>query len=160
MKEIREEKSFVAENASNAGTVLEVTGMGEVKIHESVISALVRKAVMSVDGVARLSGSQLVDIIAETVGSRRMQDRAISVAVDDEGRTSIDIKLNLKFGYKIPEVSTSVQKAVISEVENITGMTVAKVNVIVQELESQEDLDAADTTASASAADILLPPQH
>ena len=61
---------------------------------------------------------------------------------------------------KIPVVSTSVQKAVIAEVENITGMTVAKVNVIVQELESQEDLDAADATATASAADILLPPQH
>ena len=159
MKEINEEKKVAAE--ANAGTVLEVTGMGEVKIHESVISALVRKAVMSVDGVARLSGSQLVDIIAETVGSRRMQDRAITVSVDEEGRTSIDIKLNLKFGYKIPEVSTSVQKAVISEVENTTGMVVAKVNVIVQELETQEELDAAaDAAATASAADIILPPQH
>jgi uncharacterized alkaline shock family protein YloU len=160
MKEIKEAKSVVSEKADGAGTVLEVTGMGEVKIHENVISALVRKAVMSVDGVARLSGSQLVDIIAETVGSRRMQDRAITITVDDEGRSSIDIKLNLKFGYKIPEVSTAVQKTVISEVENITGMTVAKVNVIVQELETQEELDAADAAASASAADILLPPQH
>ena len=160
MKEIKEAKSVVSEKADGAGRVLEVTGMGEVKIHENVISALVRKAVMSVDGVARLSGSQLVDIIAETVGSRRMQDRAITITVDDEGRSSSDIKLNLKFGYKIPEVSTAVQKTVISEVENITGMTVAKVNVIVQELETHEELDAADAAASASAADILLPPQH
>lgn len=157
MKEIKEEKKPVVENIANAGTVLEDTGMGEVKIHENVISALVRKAVMSVDGVARLSGSQLVDIIAETVGSRRMQDRAIAVLVDEGGRTSIDIKLNLKFGFKIPEVSTAVQKAVISEVENTTGMIVAKVNVIVQELETEEDLDNA---ADMPAADVILPPQH
>ncbi len=157
MKEIKEEKKPVADNTASAGTVLEVTGMGEVKIHENVISALVRKAVLSVDGVARLSGSQLVDIIAETVGSRRMQDRAIAVLVDDEGRTSIDIKLNLKFGFKIPVVSTAVQKAVIAEVENTTGMTVSRVNVIVQELETQEDLEKA---ADVPAAEMILPPQH
>lgn len=157
MKEIKEEKKSAVETPASAGTVLEVTGMGEVKIHENVISSLVRKAVLSVDGVSRLSGSQLVDIIAETVGSRRMQDRAIAVIVDEAGRTSIDIKLNLKFGFKIPEVSTAVQKAVISEVENTTGMTVAKVNVIVQELETEEELEAA---ADTSVADMVLPPQH
>ena len=157
MKEIKEEKKSAVETTASAGTVLEVTGMGEVKIHENVISSLVRKAVLSVDGVSRLSGSQLVDIIAETVGSRRMQDRAIAVIVDEAGRTSIDIKLNLKFGFKIPEVSTAVQKAVISEVENTTGMTVAKVNVIVQELETEEELEAAVDT---SVADMVLPPQH
>ncbi len=157
MKEIKDEKKIAAEGSANAGTVLEDTGMGEVKIHENVISSLVRKAVMGVPGVARLSGSQLVDIIAETVGSRRMQDRAIAVIVDEAGRTGIDIKVNLKFGYKIPEVSTAIQKAVISEVENITGMTVTKVNVIVQELETEEEVDAAVDTP---AAEMVLPPQH
>ena len=157
MKEIKEEKKSAVETTASAGTVLEVTGMGEVKIHENVISSLVRKAVLSVDGVSRLSGSQLVDIIAETVGSRRMQDRAIAVIVDEAGRTSIDIKLNLKFGFKIPEVSIAVQKAVISEVENTTGMTVAKVNVIVQELETEEELESA---VDSTMADTVLPLQH
>ena len=45
----------------------------------------------------------------------------------------------------------------ISEVENTTGMTVAKVNVIVQELETEEELEAA---ADTSVADMVLPPQH
>ena len=131
--------------------------LGLIKIHDNVLASLVSRAVLGVEGVSRLSGSQLVDIIAETVGSRRMQDRAIAVLVDEDGRTSIEIKLNLKFGYKIPEVSTSVQKAVISEVENTTGMTVTKVNVIVQELETQEEAEAA---ADIPAAEVILPPQH
>ena len=154
MKEVKtEEKAAVA---VAAGTVLEDTGMGEVKIHENVISSLVRKAVMGVEGVSRLSGSQLVDIIAETVGSRRMQDRAITVQIDDNGRAAIDIKINLKFGFKIPEVSTAVQKAVISEVENTTGMTVTKVNVIVQELETAEEAAEAENTDQVP----MMPLQH
>ena len=155
MKEVKTEEKTAAAAAA-AGTVLEDTGMGEVKIHENVISSLVRKAVMGVEGVSRLSGSQLVDIIAETVGSRRMQDRAITVLVDEDGRTSIDVKVNLKFGYKIPEVSTAMQKAIISEVENTTGMTVTKVNVIVQELETEEE-SAAEGDSEPIA---MMPPQH
>ena len=155
MKEVKTEEKAAA--AAAAGTVLEDTGMGEVKIHENVISSLVRKAVMSVEGVSRLSGSQLVDIIAETVGSRRMQDRAIAVQIDDDGRAAIDIKINLKFGFKIPEVSTAVQKAVISEVENTTGMTVTKVNVIVQELETAEEAAEAEDGEQPAA---MIPPQH
>jgi len=152
MKEIKTEEKAAA---ASADAVLEDTGMGEVKIHENVISALVRKAVMSVEGVSRLSGSQLVDIIAETVGSRRMQDRAIAIQIDDTNRTAIDVKINLKFGYKIPEVSTAVQKAVIAEIENTTGMTVTKVNVIVQELETQEENADADEAEA-----IVVPPQQ
>ena len=142
------------ENAA-VTTALECSDAGEIKIHENVISALVRKAVMSVEGVSRLSGSQLVDIIAETVGSRRMQDRAIAIQIDDDNRAAIDVKINLKFGFKIPEVSTAVQKAVIAEVENTTGMTVTKVNVIVQELETQEEA-ADDDEAEA----VVVPQQQ
>ena len=131
--ESRDLKSL--QNITNEGASLEVNEMGEVKIHENVISALVRQAVSAVDGVMRLAGSTLMDNIAEIVGSRRMQDRAISVNIEDGGRVSLDIKVNLKFGYKIPVVTTAIQKAVIENVEQVTGMVVTRVNVIVQELE-------------------------
>ena len=122
-------------NIPPEGASLEVNEMGEVKIHENVISALVRQAVSGVDGVMRLAGSTLMDNIAEIVGSRKMQDRSISVNIEDGGRVSLDVKVNLKFGYKIPVVTTAIQKAVIENVEQITGMVVTRVNVIVQELE-------------------------
>lgn len=142
MKEIKEEKKPVVENIANAGTVLEDTGMGEVKIHENVISALVRKAVMSVDGVARLSGSQLVDIIAETVGSRRMQDRAIAVTLEENNRVAIEIKVNILVGFRLPEVAENIQRAIIDDIEAVTGMTVTRVNVLIQQVEEEIDDDA------------------
>lgn len=123
-----------------ANTSVEANPMGEVKIHENVISALVRKATLSIPGVARLAGSALVDNIAEIVGYRRMQDRAISVTLEeDSNRVTIDVKVNLLFDTKVPVVATAIQKAVIEAVESATGMTVLKVNVIVQELESEAE---------------------
>ena len=95
-------------NIPPEGASLEVNEMGEVKIHENVISALVRQAVSGVDGVMRLAGSTLMDNIAEIVGSRKMQDRSISVNIEDGGRVSLDVKVNLKFGYKIPVVTTAI----------------------------------------------------
>ncbi len=139
------EKPAAGQSAEAASsTAVEVNGMGEVKIHENVISALVRKAIMNIDGVSRLAGSALMDNIAEIVGNRRLQDRAITVNLGTENRVAIDLKVNLKFGYKVPVVATAIQKAVIEEVEQTTGMTVTGVNVIVQELEAEPEPEPGD----------------
>ncbi len=134
--------------AANTTTVLEGSEMGEVKIHENVIASLVRRAALSIEGVSRLAGSTLVDNIAEIVGSRRMQARAIAVDMGEDNRVAVEIKLNLKFGFKVPQVAEQVQKAVIEEIEATTGMTVTKVNVVVQEIEDpvqEEPEDGIDT---------------
>jgi len=108
--------------------------LGVVKIHENVISSLVRKAALSVDGVSRLSGSSFVDNIAEIVGSRKIHDRSISISIDGD-KVGVEIKINIKFGFKVPDLAAAVQSAVIRQVEDVTGMTVVSVNVIIQEIE-------------------------
>ena len=134
------ENAVPAAGADKAGAMArEVTDMGEVRIHENVISTLVREAALSVEGVIRLAGSSLVNNIAEIVGSRRMQDRAIAVIFEEDNRVSLEIKLILEFGVRIPDVSGAVQRAVIEAVERHTGMTVKRVDVIVQALESPEE---------------------
>lgn len=110
------------------------TELGVIRIHENVISSLVRKVVCSIDGVSRLAGSSIVDNIAELVGSRRIHDRAIAIALEED-KVSVDIKVNIAFGYKVPEVAAAIQSAIIEEVENVTGMSVTAVNVIIQEIE-------------------------
>ncbi len=117
----------------------EVTDMGEVRIHENVISALVREAALKVDGVTKLAGSTLVNNIAEIVGSRRMQDRAITVLFEEDNRVALEIRLNLLFGVRIPDVTGEVQRRVIEAVERSTGMTVKRVDVVVQALETEEE---------------------
>ena len=126
------------ENAA-VTTALECSDAGEIKIHENVISSLARRATLGVEGVSRLAGSVLVDNIAEIVGSRRMQDRSVAIEILEDNRVAIEIKVNILIGYRLPDVAEKVQKAVIDSVEAATGMTVTRVNVLIQELEEPRE---------------------
>ena len=151
MKAAANSKKAEAPQVENTTAALEGSELGEVKVHENVIASLVRRAALSVEGVSRLAGSTLVDNIAEIVGSRRMQARAITVDMAENNRVSVEIKLNIKTGYNVPQVATAVQKAVIEEIEKTTGMTVLKVNVVVQEIDDPvpDDSDEEETEGGA-----------
>jgi len=144
-----ETKAAGQQEAVQNTALIEGSEMGDVKIHENVISALVRQATLEQEGVSRLAGSALVDDIANLVGSRRMQARAITVELAEDNRVNIEIKINLLFGYRIPEVAERVQKAVIKTVEDVTGMVVPKVNVLVQEIEDPAEKEDDDAAADA-----------
>ena len=152
MKTANESRKPDADVPQNTA-LLEGSEMGDIKIHENVVASLVRQAALEQEGVSRLAGSALVDDIANLVGSRRMQARAITVELGEDGRVGIEIKLNLIFGYRIPEVAERVQKAVIGTVEETTGMTVTRVNVVIQEIEDpvvEADEDEAESAASSA----------
>ena len=127
--------------------VLNDNELGDIRIHECVIASLARRATLSVDGVSRLAGSSLVDNIAEIVGSRRMQSRNINIVLGEQSNVAIEIKVVMKFGFRIPEVALNIQKAVISEVESTTDMNVTDVHVIVQDIE--EENAAQDNSADS-----------
>ena len=117
--------------------VLDDTELGDIKIHESVIASLARRAALSVEGVSRLAGSSLVDNIAEMVGSRRIQSRNINIMLGENSDVAVELKVVLKFGCCIPQVALGIQKAVISEIEATTGMNVTNVHVLIQEIEEE-----------------------
>ncbi|MBR1953387.1 MAG: Asp23/Gls24 family envelope stress response protein [Lentisphaeria bacterium] len=150
MKTANESKKTDQDVPQNTA-LLEGSEMGDVKIHENVVASLVRQAALEQEGVSRLAGSALVDDIANLVGSRRMQSRAITVELGEDGRVGIEIKLNLIFGFRIPDVAERVQKAVIGMVEETTGMTVTRVNVVIQEIEDPVvDADEDEVEAASS----------
>ena len=136
--------------------------LGEIKIHEDVIANLVAMATLKVPGVSRLAGSTVVDAIASIVGSRRMQARAITIGIAGDNRVTIDLKLNILVGYRLPDVVQQVQRAVIDNIEEVTGMTVTRVNVAVQDIDEQpveedeEDEDKDDSDGSVPPA--AIPP--
>ena len=138
-------------------TILEKAELGEVKIHENVVAQLVRRAVLEIEGVSRLAGSTLVDDIATLVGSRRMQSRAVSVILGDEGKVEIEVKLILKFGFHIPETAEQVQTAIVELVENTTGMSVTNVDVLVQEIEDEVTEDEENAVEADNAATPAMP---
>ena len=70
------------------------------------------------------------NITNELVGKLGMKILSKGVKVDvTEEHVSVDLSLNIKYGYNIPEVSERVQERVKSAIENMTGLTVLDVNV-------------------------------
>ena len=52
---------------------------------------------------------------------------------------SSDLALNIAYGYTIPEISLKVQDRVKSAVENMTGLTVAVVNIRIASVNMEEN---------------------
>lgn len=131
--------------------------LGEIKIHEDVIANLVAMATLKVPGVSRLAGSTVVDAIASIVGSRRMQARAITIGLAGDNRVTVDLKLNILVGYRLPDVAQQVQRAVISNIEDVTGMTVTRVNVAVQDIDEQPAEEDDDEEGKGDSEDSVPP---
>ena len=107
---------------------------GNIQIHESVVTSIVRKVASETEGVSRISGSSIVDNIAEIVGSKRIKDRAISVQMG-KSKVSVEVSVNLIFGYKLPDVASALQTAIEEEVKKLTGLNVSKVDIIIREID-------------------------
>ncbi|OQA83698.1 MAG: Alkaline shock protein 23 [Lentisphaerae bacterium ADurb.Bin242] len=120
------------------GTFVPSAVSGIVKVHESVVAAIIRKATCSVPGVVRLAGNMLMDNIAEFVGSKKVYDRAISITMGDNS-VEVEVKVILSYGVYIPDVAKNIQETVIDEIGKITGMQVPRIDVIVIDLEAEKE---------------------
>ena len=69
-------------------------------------------------------------MLFRSVGKLGMKNlsRGVKVEVTEE-HVIVDLSLNLKYGYSIPDVSEKVQDKVKNAIENMTGLTVLEVNI-------------------------------
>lgn len=110
----------------NTHKVYEKDKIGEVRIADEVVAIIAGLAATEVEGVDSMAGN----ITNELVGKLGMKNLPKGVKVDvTEEHVSVDLSLNLKYGYNIPDVSERVQDRVKSAIENMTGLTVLDVNI-------------------------------
>ena len=107
---------------------------GVVKVHESVIASIVRKAALDVEGVLRLGTSSLMDNLAEIVGSKKIQDRSITVEMN-ESSVSVELRVILQYGVEIPQIANELKETVAAEITKLSGMRVDHLNIVVMDLE-------------------------
>lgn len=105
------------------------------KISEEVIASIAANAALEIDGVAGLS-NKVADVIGALKGKNFM--KAVKV-VKFDNEIVIDIYISLAEGAKIQSVVPAVQKAVKSEVQNMTGKVVGSVNVNIADLAVSEE---------------------
>ena len=100
--------------------------IGEVQIADEVVAIIAGLAATEVEGVDSMAGN----ITNELVGKLGMKNLSKGVKVDvTEEHVSVDLSLNIRYGYNIPSVSEQVQEKVSTAIENMTGLTVLDVNV-------------------------------
>lgn len=110
----------------NTHKLYEKEMMGEVRIADEVVAIIAGLAATEVDGVDSMAGN----ITNELVGKLGMKNLSKGVKVDvTEEHVSVDLSLDIKYGYNIPDVSERVQDRVKSAIENMTGLTVLDVNI-------------------------------
>ena len=109
--------------------------LGNIRIADDVVKTIAAKAAADVEGVYKLAGG-VVDEVSKILGKKRPTN-GIKVEVG-EVECSIEVYLVIKYGYRIPEVAEEVQKAVLEEVSNLTGLKVVEVNVYVQNVRMEE----------------------
>ncbi len=100
--------------------------IGEVQIASEVVSAIAGISAAEVEGVEAMSGGGINDI----AGKLGVKNHAKGVKVDiTDNRVSIDIAVNMRFGYSIPKISAKVQDKVAQAISSMTGLEVTEVNV-------------------------------
>ena len=105
---------------------------GEVVIADEVVAVIAGLAAMEVDGVASMAGDATRELISKI--GRKNLSKGVKVDIL-EGVATVEMALNLKYGFNIMAVSGKVQEKVKAAVENMTGLTVADVNVRVAGIE-------------------------
>ena len=100
--------------------------LGEVQIADEVVAIIAGLAAMEVEGVPSMAGNATRELISKL----GMKSLSKGVKVDVlEGVVTVALALNLKYGYSIMDVSAKVQEKVKASIENMTGLTVADVNI-------------------------------
>ena len=121
---------------------------GQVKISDDVVIIIAGIAASQVKGV-NTARTGVTDGITNLF-SKNNYSKGIKVEVTEE-TVVLDIFINVEYGYKINEVAREVQLAIKKEIETMTDLQVAAVNVhvlnIVQEKiqeKVEKDKEASD----------------
>ena len=107
---------------------------GTVKIADDVVAIIAGLAATEVKGVASMAGNIPNELIAK-LGMKKLS-KGVKVEVVEENVT-VDLGVNLEYGFSIPETTKKVQKKVKEAIENMTGLHVEDVNVRVAGINMQ-----------------------
>ncbi len=97
------------------------------QISTQALAKIARCAALEVEGVAEVScgGQKKVRDILEMVSIQQ----PVVVAIHD-GTAEVTVHVMVAFGTKVPAMAEKVQKNVKSAIQNMTGVTVSQVNIV------------------------------
>ena len=116
--------------------IRENVNIGEVHISDDVVVMISALAATEVDGVACLHGNIRKSTVSK-VGNGKLS-KAIRLKVS-QGQVDVNLIINVKEGYDIPDTCRTVQEKVLSAIETMTALKVSSVNVKVAGIALEKD---------------------
>lgn len=129
MNPLQEDKEMSEANFNSGYT--EDTDIGNIHISDEVVAVIAGIAATEVEGVDSLVGNITNEIVSR-MGINNLS-KGIRVRMADN-TVSIAVTINIVFGYMIPETCRNVQEKVIQAIETMTNLSVAEVNVCVNDI--------------------------
>lgn len=100
--------------------ITHVQNGGNVMISEDVVSTIVENTLTEVDGVVKGG--------AEVVG-KKSWGKGVRIQIAEDNTLIIGCNIIVRYGESVIQVAKSVQEAITSAVESVTGVTVRDVDV-------------------------------
>lgn len=100
--------------------------LGEVNIADEVVTIIAGLAATEVEGISSMAGNITNELVSK-LGKKNLA-KGVKVDVVDNCVT-VDVAVNIAYGYAIPEISEKVQEKIKAAIETMTGLSVKAVNV-------------------------------
>jgi uncharacterized alkaline shock family protein YloU len=120
--------------------------MGNTTISSAVVSQIAGIAAQEVES-ARMGGSAsaavggILQSVTGSVSGGGNYSRGVSVEVGEE-EAAVDLTMTVDYGQSIPRVTEATRSNVINRVENLTGLRVTEVNIVVSDVQIPEQQQA------------------
>ena len=112
------------------------SGVGEVQIANEVVSSIAGISASEVEGVDSMAGG-FAGELAGKFGAKNLS-KGVKVEVQDDSAI-VELAINMKYGYNIPDTCKQVQEKVIQAINSMTGLTVKQVNVRIAGVSLEQD---------------------
>jgi uncharacterized alkaline shock family protein YloU len=120
--------------------------MGNTTISSAVVSQIAGIAAQEVEsaqmggGASAAVGGILQSVAGSVTGgtSGGNYSRGVNVEVGEE-EAAVDLTMTVDYGQSIPRIAEATRRNVINRVENLTGLRVAEVNILVSDVQIPEE---------------------
>jgi uncharacterized alkaline shock family protein YloU len=131
-------------SGSSQGSPLK-SEMGNTIISSAVVSQIAGIAAQEVEsaqmgGASAAVGGILQSVAGSVTGgtSGANYSRGISVEVGEE-EAAVDLTMTVDYGQSVPRIAEATRRNVINRVENLTGLRVTEVNILVSDVQIPEE---------------------
>jgi len=114
----------------------EQTTFGNISIADDVVASIAGIAAIEVKGVSKLTGNISKELVSK-LGKKNLAN-GVKVEIAD-GAVKVDISVEIDYGTSIKKVSEEIQIKVKQAIENMTGLTVKVVNVVVSGIKLEKN---------------------